>query len=89
MAKVTWTTSSTSGVDSEDSLMDLTSGDVLPDIQETVSYFGNRPRSLLVEQSPEGNQNDEAPEVIDARAYQLEMFEKSLKQNVIVAVCET
>lgn len=41
---------------------------------------------LEVSPEPEGDAEEDTTENMDSRAYQLEMFQRSLKENVIVAV---
>jgi hypothetical protein len=41
---------------------------------------------LEVSPEPEGEAEENTTENMDSRAYQLEMFQRSLKENVIVAV---
>jgi hypothetical protein len=55
------------------------------DIKETISIIGRdgKPKDSLVEPQP----GPTTPTAMTSRAYQLEMYEQSLRRNVIVAVC--
>lgn len=56
-------------------------------IDETFSVITTDEPSVMEEEPPLGSRlMSPVPQVINARAYQREMFEKSLQRNVIVAV---
>lgn len=50
-----------------------------PSVEETVTYVGGSP-------SGDSTGSDKVPKMA-SRAYQLEMLDQSLRQNVIVSVC--
>lgn len=75
------------GVDDETWVPTADEGSVNVDIKETISIIGRdgKQTDCLVE--PQSGST--TPTAMASRAYQLEMYEQSLKRNVIVAVCNT
>lgn len=86
--------------DSGDDIDSLSMGDAAADdfaVSPNVNIKADEP-ALALDHESSGNQaadaadldaNDVARETMSPRAYQLEMLEKSLKGNVIVAVCSS
>lgn len=61
-------------------------------VEETLNVMGSIASSNVQENGspaiPAAGDAAKTPETMAARAYQLEMLDRSLKQNVIVSVCE-
>lgn len=75
------------GADDETWVSTVDEGSVDVNIKETISIIGRdgTETDCLVE--PQSGST--TPTAMASRAYQLEMYEQSLKRNVIVAVCST